>query len=511
MGTTHYNLPLILGTASAKVPRDFNALAEAIDDTLHTLEVEMEGLSTQVATGDQALQASIGAQTSRINDLPFQYGIYGKIPSFSRQLDFPVGFSWTTAPIDIFKNDKGEITTTFDAANHKPDITGTKTYYVSLTGSNSNDGLSEATPFRRVSDALIKSDCGEIVISGGLYPRGQAWAGFSPARNMIIRAKTGEDVILSAHDALTWTLTSGMTKVYQANRTTVNDVFDARFKNRYGDYAELKNVTSVAQVEATPGSWYTDGTVIYVHTFNSRPADAYIRAYLNTNNAIITSGNHFYIEGIKFEGGNSNLRVDASDIGMKVVLKNCKFKYTKLLNCVSIYGATVYAQNCEASYGNQDGFNYHIKNGIPCKVIEVNCKSHRNGRDGADQNNGSTNHDGGKTIRVNGEYFENHGPNVIDVNEGSESWNLGVVAHHSTATPGVSNTDFKNSNIGKGKMWLDGCVSYGSTYSLATAGTGSESYTCQSILNSPSFNDPDTLTALNSSKYKVVSEYIETP
>lgn len=444
-----------------------------------------------------------------VNDIPFQSSMYDKIPTLNKQVAFPTGFTWTNAPIKIFKNDKGKITTDFDAAIHKPDKTGLKTYYVSLSGSNTNDGLSETTPFRRVSDALQKTDCGEIIVSGGVYPRGQAWAGFSPVRNMSIIAKQGEEVIFSASDLLTWTLSSGYTKVYQASRTTVNDVFDARFKNRHGDYAELKKVNSVTEVQSTQGSWYTDGSIVYVHTFDGRPADNYIRAYLNTNNAIITNGNHFYIEGITFEGGNSNIRIDGSDPTMKVVMKNCKFKYTKLLNCVSAYGAEVYLQNCEASYGNQDGFNYHIKNNTPCKVIEVDCKSHRNGRDGANQNNGSTNHDGGKTIRVNGEYFENSGPNVIDVNEGSESWNVGVVAHHSTASSGISNSDFKNSNVGKGLMWLDSCVSYGSEYSVATAGDGSETFTNNCLLLADISQDVNTAINEFETNYVPVSEYTD--
>ena len=496
------------------VENQFNAINQELTDKDVISAPEIiaarngeDTLKVRLDKEHQNVTAQLAQTSTELNNLPFQSAMYNKIPTSNKKVAFPKGFTWTNAPINIFKTDKGEITTDFDAADHKPDTTGTQTYYVSLSGSNSNDGLSEATPFRRVSDALIKADCGEIIVSGGFYPRGQAWAGFSPARNMIIRAKTGEKVVFSASNDLVWTLSNGYTNVYQASRTTVNDVFDARFVNRFGDYAELTKVNSIAEVESTQGSWYTDGTIIYVHTYDGRPADSYIQAYLNTNNAIITTGNHFYIEGIDFEGGNSNIRIDGTDPAMKVVMKDCRFKYTKLLNCVSAYGAEVYMQDCDSSYGNQDGFNYHIKNGVPCKVIEVNCKSHRNGRDGADQNNGSTNHDGGKTIRVNGEYFENHGPNVIDVNEGSESWNLGVVSHNSTATSGISNSNFKNSNVGKGKMWLDSCIAYGSDYSVATAGTGSETNLANNVLIGDIYNEDGTSSLNYETSYVAVSEY----
>ena len=482
---------------------------QLVENTLSEIELRIGNAQQAIDAIEAGYAPKLGEVKQAIDDVPFLSGVFSKVDSTSKEVDFPTEFSWKDAPIKIFKSDLGEIRTDFDASNFKPDITGLKTYYVSLSGSNSNDGLSENTPFRRVSDALQKTDCGQIIVSGGIYPRGQAWGGFSPVRNMIIKAKSGEKVVFSASDELSWTKVEGSNNVYQASRTTVNDVFDARFVNRFDDYAELKNVNSIDECEETQASWYSDGTIVYVHTFDSRPADSYIRAYLNTNNGLITVGNHFYVEGIEFEGGNSAFRLDPSveSSDMLAIFKNCKFKYCKLLNAFSAYGSTVYLQNCEASYGNQDGFNYHIRSGIPCKVIEVNCRSHRNGRDGANQNNGSTNHDGGKTIRVNGQYFENHGPNVIDVNEGSESWNIGVSAFNSTADSGISNSDFKNSNVGAAKMWLDSCLSYGSEYSIVTAGNGSITYVTNTYRNAPLSNETNTETAGYETLYVPVSEY----
>lgn len=91
-------------------------------------------------------------------------------------------------------------------------------------------------------------------------------------------------------------------------------------------------------------------------------------------------------------------------------------------------------------------------------------------------------HDGGYIIRVNGEYHHNSGPNVIDVNEGAQSWCVGVSAHESTATSGVSNSDFKNGNVGASEMWLDSCASFGSEHSLVTAGEGSKTYINNNLL-----------------------------
>lgn len=53
-------------------------------------------------------------------------------------------------------------------------------------------------------------------------------------------------------------------------------------------------------------------------------------------------------------------------------------------------------------------------------------------------------HDGGHILRIGGEYYSNSGPNVIDVNEGTVSVNIGVHAHSSRATKDtVSNSSFK--------------------------------------------------------------------
>ncbi|WP_290756281.1 MULTISPECIES: hypothetical protein [unclassified Exiguobacterium] len=48
MGTSNYNLPLITGTTSAKVPRDFNALSQSVDDVLKTFDVAQQLLNTTV-------------------------------------------------------------------------------------------------------------------------------------------------------------------------------------------------------------------------------------------------------------------------------------------------------------------------------------------------------------------------------------------------------------------------------------------------------------------------------
>ena len=184
----------------------------------------------------------------------------------------------------------------------------------------------------------------------------------------------------------------------------------------------------------------------------------------------ITDNPKVYFENIRF---TNSVKLTVTKSGNKFYAKDCYFSIGSGGNALSIEGYDYnILQSCVAKHATMDGFNYHIKNGILPKVIEIDCVGFDNGRNGADQNNGSTMHDGGQIIRIGGEYHNNGGPNVIDVNEGTVSVNIGVHSHGSRATAGtISNTSFKNGNVGKSKMYLFNCVSNDSDYSIVTATT----------------------------------------
>ena len=112
------------------------------------------------------------------------------------------------------------------------------------------------------------------------------------------------------------------------------------------------------------------------------------------------------------------------------------------------------------------GFNYPALNGVIPKAIEIGCKGYKNGNAEDSNDQGSTMHDAGSIIRINGEYFENYGPCIADESANTHSWNLGCVCFHSVATTDSS----QNSNyfpFDDVCMWLDGCVGYGSNYNIA--------------------------------------------
>ncbi len=372
-----------------------------------------------------------------------------------RLINKPAEFTWSPS-VYVFRDAKtGLITVSRDLSTFK--ITG-KTYYVSTEGNNDNDGLTEATAFRSVQYAVTRPDVDAIMVKAGIYSRGVGTFPTSPTRNISIIGYGGE-VVLSAHDGLVWSLNSGAT--YRANRSTVQEVYDFRYKNEYGDAQRLTKAASIAEVDATPGSWYSDGTVLYVQTSDSRSPDSNIRPYLSVKNGYVEGGVTVYMEGITFEGGNYAFQAVNTASGVPVVYaKNCKFKYSGLTNAFSALGSETYLQDCEAAQAMNDGFNYHEYNGVKCKGVEINCVGRHNGYGGGDNNNGSTAHEASKIIRIGGKYFNNNGPNVVDVN-GSQSWNVGVSAFKSTGA-GTQNVNFYID----GDMWLDSCVSLESSTDL---------------------------------------------
>lgn len=384
------------------------------------------------------------------------------------KIQVPSGLGYTP-PFNVYHDRYSNLfLTDFDVSKYQP--TG-KTYYVSATGSASNDGLTYATAFSSIGTALSKGDADVIMVGYGIYERSKGFSGYTISRNVSIKA-FGGPVTFSAHDTLTWTVASGYTNTYQATRSLVDLVWDAKTPDALGDYTRLTKQTSIALVDANPGSWYSDGTTLYVRTSDSRQPDSNIRAYLDVAHAVISGNVTVYMEGINIEGGIEALKVTngAGGLNPTFYAKNCKFKYSTTYNGLTSQGAKTFLFNCEASRNYADGFNYHIFNSVNCTSIEINCTGRNNGYSTQDNNNGSTTHDGNTIIRINGNYYSNYGPNIADVNN-SKTWCVNCNSHDSLdGQPGYtpSQVSQETNYYMDGQMWLDSCNSKGTLYDLVS-------------------------------------------
>lgn len=449
--------------------------AQKINNENKSVQSQIDSLILESGTSDaEVIQARGGkpllkdrlnvydADISKINEdfkKSFMYEkIYGTLSRYTKPstMDLAIPFTVSVAP-------NGNFDYNYDVSRHKNTVS--KRYYVDVkNGNNTNDGT-ESAPFRDLSRAFRYGDADEIVVKSGVYGWTYGEGDTSTEQTKPFNLIGVGDVYIGAHrDTQTWSSVSGRNNVFMTNASAVTEVLDIR---DYSNPVFYTQVNSIDEVENTRASYYKNGNDIYVRPdYIGAPNDKVLLNMGGSNALNFRNKSKIYMENIKT---TNTVTVDNSSVVGKLYAKNCDFSIGSNDNALSIFGDVYFElQNCRAMYAYRDGFNYHIRNGKLPRGWEIDCVGAYNGRDGADQNNGSTMHDGGKIGRVGGSYHHNHGPNVIDVNDGTQSLNIGVHAHSSTATNTYSNVDFRTRD--DADMWLVNCISNGSDFSTSVEG-----------------------------------------
>lgn len=339
-----------------------------------------------------------------------------------------------------------------------------KVYYVDQkNGDNSNDGLTPDKALASMSTAYNKTDVGTIVVIGMVCRyNGTYLMNLTKDINII---GYNEEAKLIMADLLSYQKESGYNNVYSAVRAGVGGVVDLS-KKVNGGYESYTRVETVDEVESNPRTFTTlDGKVYVNH--NKTPISDELISTLTSSNLTIppTGASYVYMENIEIIGGARPFRNENENA--ELYFYNVKFLHGTQSNgngLEIVGGKKVISERCHASHNAMDGFNYHKgKTGSLPYFIEINCSGNNNGAlkgtGGSRSDNGSTAHDGVKGIRLNGIYGNNDGGTIADVNEGTETWNLGVTAFNS-----LQGSDFLTST--GAKMWLDHCVSFGTSRSV---------------------------------------------
>jgi hypothetical protein len=390
----------------------------------------------------------------------------------SRLFSYPDGFTWR--PFPIIKN-AGKWQPRFDITEVINNYSLTK-YYVSPTGVNTNNGLTAAVPVKTVDYAVNTLGARHIILLPGTYDRFTLTSiNVSGANPLIITAQDPNNTYITtrqSNSSITWTNHSA--GVYTFVRSAFNCVTDLLYKDKYGVPMPYLKVNSLAECQSTAGSTYVDGSNnLYVHTFDNRSPDDNLLVLLSVGIALVLTDSatpFVYIEGVKFYGGTVGaLSVTCNTSAQattKLYLNECDFGHNQ--NTVSggngLYNNNLvetYVNNCFSYHVWGDGYNYHTFDGtaIKAKVVEIDCFSFESGRyNTTDINNGSSIHDGGSIIRLNGSYGLNKGPILTDVNTGTLSLNIGVLGYGSLSS--TSNAVFYASDS---TMWLYDCVADGVT------------------------------------------------
>lgn len=356
------------------------------------------------------------------------------------------------------------------------------TYYVDcVNGSDTNGDGTQDKPFQRIKYAIEKTPAARtIMIRGGReYTRDFTWNVSIVDRDLDFIGYDGIPVLSTVYPNPSWVAESGYPGVYTFSAGLVLTVADYKKLDSYGHPQVLKQVNSLAECAAQPGTRYTTSGTIHIHLFDSRIPDSNSRLILEMTNGRAQDECKIYMENLEFgdsfRGFQAEIR-DASKNGY-IYAKNCAFGLTATRNSYNILGMNSILQNCSGKYGMQDIANYHSDTlGLNKKpwFVEINCNFGRGGFDSLPNNNASTAHDGSVGVRIGGEYYGTFGRVVHDVHDGTVSANFGIYSHDSSRDDFIGGACFTagqgSDPTGKAKMYLYGCRHSGPNASITCDG-----------------------------------------
>lgn len=422
-------------------------------------------------------------------------------PSVPHVLLPPEGFDWDSG-YTFFRTSSAVYSSDFDSFVLAPDVI--KTYSVDpVGGSDAAAGTPEA-PLKSLSVALGKSDVDAVEIinlAADFVARSTlGWNGVNVARSVRVRNQTGFRFISAFASATlpTFTAHASYANVYQSTTTAPTQMVDIASKTvpvrpitgtPITDVpTEFLTMTKVASPEAVrdlAGSWYHDGTVLYVRLFDNRTAigDTKLIKCLSGVNGRAggTNGTVVYTEGIDFVGGASAFNFATGTAGHTgtLITKNCTAQASHTTgNGFNVIGKIAVYHDHSAAYNNGlDGFSYHAfgSDGSDSvnspTFIENHCVSKGSGTTGSSggSDNASTSHEGADGISIDPNWISSDDRVLADVHF-SRRWVLGGEIGPSVKSGAGSE---KVVTLNSAQIWLDGTLVTEADGDRFSAGTGS--------------------------------------
>lgn len=463
---------------------------------------------------------------------------YAARPSGPVPLVMPDGLGWdnTRFPLQVSLSDPGGYART-GASVTNPDGTpftaeslfgkystalsapGT-VLYISPTGNDSNACTQTAkclSGFRAQQLANAAGLPAEIIASPGVYYQANSPAGYSGVTPTVDtawvcqgngRCITGA---IFATPSMTADTANSFPFAYTAARAGIQRVMDLTKNDRWGNYTDLQYEPSEALVNATPNSWGTDGTNLWVHRLDGaaptsantrllilgQPAGWYITTQVNTYIGDgLTTPNAFPVAGWDCEGGTGNGEAGCLNWFIQtpdntkfnvLAVKNSSFKYgggtaSSIVSGTGLNSynglAAFFKSRADANYA--DGF--HTKNNFGATeslMLTVDCTAFDNGRAPNPSNQGLTLHNNNVAIDVAGDFEGNHGGDIRNIDT-SRMWAAGTLLRNDYGDTffGGYVTAVGAELEGSAKLWLDRARidQPGSTAALGTGGSGSAIY-----------------------------------
>jgi len=341
---------------------------------------------------------------------------------------------------------------------------GLKAYYVKPGGNNASAGTDWGTALSSVSAALAKSDVDVVFVAAGVYVTGAHLGVYAGSRNVSIQAVGGEVIFLSAPaGSQVWSATGALNVFKRTTTDTVTGVVSIDHRDEYGLPVILVQRSSLTDVIANNGSWYSDGAAVYVSLPDgSAPVTDRVLYYLGSAMRVTAPNVKFHQRGITYIGGTAGaFSARTGSVSTYIISEKCKFAGQPTVDAYQIkdVGLSITIDCIGAKSGN-DCFNYHALNGITPHYIEINCIGVEGSASGT--GNGSTSHEGVVGFRIGCDYSKCGGPGIADVNDAS-SYNVactGIGNGPSSTAYGVIGQS--NDKTGAGvRVWLHSC-SFGS-------------------------------------------------
>jgi len=312
-----------------------------------------------------------------------------------------------------------------------PKVSATVYYVDGTNGNDTNNGTTWALAVKSIWKAVTLGNTAAVPytvnIAPGTYFRANGFSNNGteviPTQSCLIQGANGQ-VVCIVGDAHTWTLDQGTT--YQVARSNAKRAFDMAAFDADGDFYEFTLAASLAACRATPGSWYTDGTTVYVTRLDGAAAtSANTMVLLQSQNAIraTTSGNMHMYRITQYGGNNGCIKISGNATG-KFYAEDCSFKYSANATYVDGVQSLDYAlcvfNRCTAAKNQKDGFNFHAANSVLPTAVLFDCWGYGNGTAAAStSNNGITAHDAGICISMNSLCWGNVGGDIAHANTGT--------------------------------------------------------------------------------------------
>lgn len=414
----------------------------------------------------------------------FSYPVQSDSFSTTHRYAFPAGFEW--APFSHYSVDSvGNASVDFDVTEHflsQEALSIVELYVDYQNGSDSSSGSSFASAIKTLNHAITGlGNVGTIWLSDGIHYLNSTEVVDATFGKPALQLKSfsGRDVTIRIGPDpadMTYTVSSGTSQTYEAPVSSAFSVYDTSLVDNDGKYTPLVPRTSKTEVNNNPGSFYFDSGsgILYVRRFtNTAPGtDLFV---VGSGSIQLKDNMALYLENVKIEGGNTVQAWAQNGFRPRFYMKGGALSYgiNFGLDCD---GAISFVEETRACMNASDNFNYHVSSGLECNAVEINVESFGAGsllREGPENKNGSSMHDGGSVIRINGRYWGNYGPNVIDTTNGS-AINVGTEAAASIAPTSTQNRNFGIGASGfVGTGYCHFTRSKGSTNDYSAEGGGS--------------------------------------